>query len=141
MNPSPGPESFVAKFAEFWADPSPQRLPDLLHPDVVLEQPLAPRMVGIEAAQRQFQRFWDVLPDLRADVDRWCGNGELVFIEFRLHASLGGDRIEWPNVNRLQLRGDKAIERITYFDPLVVLPTLARHPSAWWRRWRSNPRR
>jgi SnoaL-like domain len=138
MKPSPRLEQFVTRFADFWADPSPQRLPDLLHSDVVLVQPLAPRMVGIEAAQSQFQRFWDVLPDLRADVDQWCGDGDLVFIEFRLHARIGKNRIEWPNVNRLLLRGDKAIERITYFDPLAILPTLARHPSAWCRWWRSG---
>jgi hypothetical protein len=61
-----------------------------------------------------------------------------VFIEFRLHASIGGDVIEWPNVNRLVLQHGKAIERVTYFDPLVVLPTLLRHPSVWWRWWRSQ---
>jgi ketosteroid isomerase-like protein len=132
------PEDFVSRFADFWAEPSPQRLPELLHPDVVLVQPLAPRMVGIQAAQTQFQRFWYVLPDLRAHVDHWCGDRDLVFIEFRLHARIGGNSIEWPNVNRLQLRDGKAIERITYFDPLAILPTLARHPSLWWRWWRSN---
>jgi hypothetical protein len=40
------PEEFVAKFADFWKNPSPQRLPELFHPDVVLVQPLAPRTVG-----------------------------------------------------------------------------------------------
>jgi hypothetical protein len=89
-------------------------------------------------ARAEFHRFWCCLPDLRGEVDRWCGDGDLVFIEFRLHASIGGDVIEWPNVNRLVLQHGKAIERVTYFDPLVVLPTLLRHPSVWWRWWRSQ---
>jgi SnoaL-like domain len=75
-------EEFVAKFADFWKTPSPQRLPELLHPDVVLVQPLAPRTVGIEAAQQQFQRFCSCLPGLSADVDHWCGDKDMVFIEF-----------------------------------------------------------
>jgi hypothetical protein len=131
-------EGFVTKFADFWANPSPQRLPELLHPEVVRVQPLAARTVGIEAAQAQFQRIWRCLPDLHADVDRWCGDGNLVFIEFRMHARIGRNLTDWPNVNRLQLHEGKAIESCTYFDPLAILPALLRNPSIWWRWWRSS---
>lgn len=141
VNTRSNPEEFVAKFADFWSNPSPQRLPELLHPGVVLLQPLAAPMVGIHAAQSEFERIWCCLPDLRGRVDRWCGDGDLVFIEFRLHARVGSTVIEWPNVNRLALRDGKAIERVTYFDPLAILPTLLRHPSIWWRWWRSGPMR
>jgi hypothetical protein len=41
-------------------------------------------------------------------------------------------------VNRLALHDGKAIERVTYFDPLAILPALLRHPSIWWRWWRSR---
>jgi ketosteroid isomerase-like protein len=137
MNTRSQPEQFVSTFADFWHHPSPQRLPDLLHSDVVLVQPLAPRTVGIKAAQAQFHRFLYSLPGLTADVDHWRGDDDLVFIEFRLHATIGRDALEWPNVNRLRLRDGKGIERITYFDPLAVLPTLLRHPSIAWRWHRS----
>lgn len=138
VNTTSEPEQFVTKFAEFWNQPSPRRLPELLHPDVVLVQPLAPRIVGIEAAQAQFHRFLSCLPGMRADVDNWSGEKDIVFIEFRLRADLGRDKLEWPNVNRLRLRDGKGIERVTYFDPLAVLPTLLRHPSIASRWWRSS---
>jgi hypothetical protein len=64
----------------------------------------------------------------------------MVFIEFRLCATIGADVLEWRNVNRLRLCDDKGIERITYFDPLAVLPTLLRHPSIAWRWHRSKMR-
>lgn len=101
-------------------------------------QPLAAPMIGIQAAQAEFRRIWRCLPDLRAQVDHWCGERDLVFIEFRLDARIGSTFIEWPNVNRLALCDGKAIERVTYFDPLAILPTLLRHPSIWWRWWRSR---
>ncbi|MGE2815199.1 nuclear transport factor 2 family protein [Mycobacterium heidelbergense] len=141
MNTHSDPEEFVARFADFWSNPSPQRLPELLHPDVVLLQPLAAPMVGIQAAQADFQRIWCCLPDLRAHVDRWCGAGDLLFIEFRLRARIASSVIEWPNVNRLLLLDGKAIERVTYFDPLAILPKLLRHPSIWWRWWRCRAAR
>jgi hypothetical protein len=131
-------EDFVARFAEFWLRPSPQRLPALLHPDVVLVQPLAAPMIGIAAAQADFRRIWSCLPDLRAHVDRWAGDSAALFIEFRLRAHVGADAIEWPVVNRLVLDDGLAIERVTYFDPLVVLPKLLRHPPVWWRWLRSQ---
>ncbi|OBG96300.1 hypothetical protein A5697_22180 [Mycobacterium sp. E3251] len=133
MNPRSDAEQFVTRFADFWRHPSPQRLPGLLHPDVVLVQPLAPRTVGLEAAQAQFHRLFCSLPDLTADVDHWSGDNDIVFIEFRLRASFGRDVLEWPSVNRLRLRDGKGVERITYFDPLAVLPILLRHPSIAWR--------
>jgi hypothetical protein len=37
VNTHSDPEQFVTKFADFWNSPSPQGLPELLHPDVVLE--------------------------------------------------------------------------------------------------------
>jgi hypothetical protein len=49
VNTRSDPEEFVTKFAGFWEDPSPQRLSELLHPNVVLVQPLAARMIGIQA--------------------------------------------------------------------------------------------
>lgn len=137
MNATSGPEQFVTAFTDFWDNPSSQRLPELLHPDVVLVQPLAPRTVGIEAAQAQFERFFSCLPGLRGDVDHWCGDNDVMFIEFRLCAKLRRDKFEWPNVNRLRLREGKGIERVTYFDSLAVLPILLRHPSIA-RRWQRS---
>ncbi|OBA92219.1 hypothetical protein A5662_21380 [Mycobacteriaceae bacterium 1482268.1] len=124
---------FVTKFTEFWRDPSPESLPELLHHDVVLQQPLAPRVTGIKEAQRQFGRFCSCLPGLHAEVDCWSGADDLVFIEFTLIARLGRETLAWPTVNRLILRDGKATERAAYFDPLVVLPALLRHPSVGWR--------
>jgi hypothetical protein len=125
--------AFVTKFADFWNAPSALRLPELLHPEVVLRQPLAPPAVGIKQAQKHFERFCRCLPDLHARVDHWSSNQDVVFIEFTLYACLGRDALEWPTVNRFILHNGKAIERVTYFDPLAVLPTLLRHPSTWWR--------
>lgn len=134
-------EQFVANFIDFWNDPSPQRIPEILHPDVVLTQPLAAPMRGIAAAQQEFRRIWRFLPDLRAQVDRWRGDADVVFIELRLRTHVRRDLIEWPNIDRFVLRDGKAIERMNYFDPLPLLPTILKHPSIWRRWWTSGAAR
>ncbi|MGK8490841.1 nuclear transport factor 2 family protein [Nocardia asiatica] len=67
-------EEFVANFINFWRDPSTDRIPEILHPDIVLTQPLAAPMRGIEAAREEFRKIWQLLPDLHAQVDRWRGD-------------------------------------------------------------------
>ncbi|MBH0781587.1 nuclear transport factor 2 family protein [Nocardia bovistercoris] len=135
------PADFVERFVDFWNSPSPERIYEILHPDVVLTQPLSPPMRGIAAAQEEFQRIWRWLPDLRAQVDRWRGDSDLLFIEFRLRAHAGNELIEWPNIDRIVLREGKAIVRTNYFDPLPLLHKVVRHPRLWWSWWRSGAAR
>lgn len=131
-------DRFALAFADFWKHPTPERMADILHPEVVLLQPLAAPMHGLAAAQDEFRRLWGWLPDLQAEVDRWRGEGDLLFIEFRLRARLGSEQIEWPVIDRFHLREGKAVERTTYFDPLPLLRKVLAHPSTWWGWWKSG---
>lgn len=131
-------EDFVRRFSEFWRDPDPDRLGELLCADVRLVQPLAPETRGLRAAQAGFRRLFAGLPDLRGTVDRWSGDDDCVFIEFRLHATIGARRVEWPAVDRFFLDRAKATERVSYFDGLPLLLRLLASPRAAWRWWRAG---
>lgn len=122
---------FVEGFADFWKAPVPERLQDLLHDDVVLRQPLSPTRRGLPAAQREFARLLSLLPDLHAEVDRSSQTGDVLFIEFRLIARIGNETVEWPATDRFLMRGDKAAERVSYFDSLPLVIKLLKHPSIW----------
>jgi ketosteroid isomerase-like protein len=127
--------AFVRRFADFWSSPDPDRLGAVLTSDVTLIQPMAPPTHGLAEAQEAFRRLFLLVPDLRGTVDRWSASGDVVFIEFRLHGTFGGRRIEWPAVDRFTLRGDLGRERVSYFDPTPLLPHLARRPLAALRWW------
>ena len=136
-----GAAEFVEGFRRFWSDPDPADLAALLTRDVRLVQPLSPVMHGIEEAQAEFRRLFRWLPDLRGEVDRWRGDGEEVFIEFRLRARIGGRTVEWPVVDRFSLASGRARERVSYFDPLPLVLRLARAPRGAFRWWRSGAAR
>ncbi|WP_371746909.1 nuclear transport factor 2 family protein [Mycolicibacterium sp. YH-1] len=80
MDTCPTGHALVTGFADFWDAPSPARLPELLHPDVVLHQPLAPPAVGIAQAHQPFERFCRCLPSrTRASITGaktgiWCSS-------------------------------------------------------------------
>jgi len=134
-------EDFVRRFSIFWANPSPETMGELLTPDVRLVQPLSAEMRGIQAVQAEFRKLFSWLPDLRASVDRWSSSADCVFIEFRLRATIGGRVLEWAAVDRFTLSGEKATERVSYFDGLpLVLHALGR-PTAVWDWWRSGAAR
>jgi len=51
----PDAAHFVERFADGWAGPHPERLLDLLHPDVRLVQPIFPPTVGRAASRLRQQ--------------------------------------------------------------------------------------
>ncbi len=126
------PAEFVEGFRRFWAAPSLEKLPALLSKDVLLNQPLAPPMRGLDEVRGEFRPIFEWLPDFRGEVDRWAANGNVILIELRLRATIGGKPFEWPLVDRFVLGDDGlATERVTYFDSLPLILAVATRPSTW----------
>lgn len=134
-------EEFVWRFADFWADPSAEKMSSILASDVVLIQPLSAPMHGLDAAQAEFRKLFFWFKDLRGTVDGWSVRGPALFIEFRLSATLGGRRVEWSAVDRFIMREGKATERVSYFDTLPLILQVLKTPSAWLGWWRSGAAR
>jgi len=137
MTPIPARESaidpaeLVRHFAAAWDAPQVDRFVELLAPDVVLLQPVTPRIAGREAARVEFARLLRWLPDLRGTVDHWGSDGAAILIAWRLRFTLGSAPFELRIVDRIVARDGLIAEREAYFDSLrFFLATLAR-PSAW----------
>lgn len=139
--PRPGrtPAEFVAAFAHYWSAPAPDGLDAVLRPDVVLTQPLAPPLRGLPAVKASFATLFAWIPDLHAEVDSWRGDGEALFIAFRLIGTVGGRHVSWPVVDHFVLdETGMARSRASYFDPLALLAATAMRPSGWPRLVRSG---
>jgi SnoaL-like domain len=129
----------VAAFAAGWLDPHPHAWDDLLAPDVQLEQPLLESGTGIELWQRGLAQVLELLPDLRARVLRWAADGDELFIEVELSATLGGRPYAYRAVDRLTLdAGGRVTHRRSFLDPGPLALTIARRPRAWLPWWRSG---
>src|SRR5438552_17453097 len=73
-----GADAFIAHFRDMLAD------------DIRLIQPQLGATVGRRAFEDQFVRpLFELLPDLHADVERWAVNGDEIFLEITLRATLG----------------------------------------------------
>lgn len=122
--------AFVQQFKSFWQNPRVDDLPNLLHDDVTLIQAILRPMQGIQAGQAGFQRLFNWIPDLHAELDHWTVKENHVFLELRLIGTLAGQTVEWPVVDYFILEGEKAIHRVSYFDTLPLVIRICKSPSA-----------
>jgi hypothetical protein len=135
--PSPQVAAWVSEFVEGWRAPSgPDALADhfarVVAPDVRLIQPQMPTVVGPRALRERFARpLFALVPDLRADVERWAGGEDFALIELTLSGTLGGRPVSWRVVDRVTIRDGVAVERESYLDPIPLLRAVLTRPRAW----------
>ena len=118
-------------FTRAWADPDVDRFVALLHPDVLLLQPVTKPIHGREAGRREFARLLAWLPDLRGTVDQASAAGDAVLIAWRLAFTLGRAPYVLRIVDRIVVADRLIREREAYYDSLGFMLSLLRRPSAW----------
>lgn len=102
----------------------------LLDPEVLLIAPTRPpQSRGRIAGRAAFERAFRAMPDLRGTVRGWSADGERLFVEMTFHATIGGRRVDWPNVDRFRFHSGSAVERVAHFDPGVVRRAFLRSPA------------
>jgi hypothetical protein len=130
---------FAARFATWWSDPDPERLGELLAPNVRLVQPIAPDTFTLADGIEAFRRLFGFLPDLRGEVHDSVEHGNLVFIHFTLSATYGGRPLSWDAVDRFLVGEDGlATERVSFFDSQPLALQMLIRPRGWLQLGRSG---
>lgn len=129
----------VAAFEEGWRTPHPQAWDDLLARDVVLEQPLLPDGSGLELWQESVRQLLVMLPDLTGRVVHWAADGDVLYLDVELSATLGGRPYRYRAIDRLTLDADgRVAHRRSFLDPGPLTAAIATRPRAWAPWWRSG---
>jgi ketosteroid isomerase-like protein len=99
---------------------------------VRLIQPQLPTVVGHRGFEERFVRpLFELIPDIRGEVERWAARGDTLYIELTMQGTLAGRPLRWRVCDRVTLRDGVAIERESYFDPGPLIAAIARTPRAW----------
>jgi ketosteroid isomerase-like protein len=129
-------DAVIEGFTAAWAHPDLERFMALLHPQVVLLQPVTKPIHGKDAARAEFARLLQWLPDMRGIVDRHAVDGDVALIVWRLVFGLGGRPYELRIVDRLVVADRLIREREAYYDSLGLMLALLGRPTSWAGYWR-----
>ena len=132
-------EKVVEQFRAGWDRPEPHAWDVFADDSMQFVQPMLRDVDGPAAWWGEASRTLALLPDLRADVIRWAGVEESLFIHLRFSATLAGRPLSWEAVDLLRLTPEAtAVFRGSFFDSLPVAGALIRRPRVWLRWWRSG---
>lgn len=124
-------DPFVARFDAAWSSRDPEVLGALLHPDVVLEQPMSPVLRGRAAAVASLGGVLDMMPDLQITVHDWMKRGDEFFVVFSFSGTVGVRGLQWTIVDRIVLEDGLIRSRVAYFDPGPLVRALLSQPWLW----------
>jgi ketosteroid isomerase-like protein len=122
---------FAERFADAWRTPDLAKHEALWSDDIVLVQPMMGTLRGKQACRDAFQRLFNVVPDLHADVHRVGRGKKEVFIEFTLSGTYGGKPIAWDAVDRNTFTDGLIAERVSFFDSAPLVVKLVGRPGGW----------
>jgi ketosteroid isomerase-like protein len=128
-------QSVIERFTQAWARPQLEHFMELLHPEVLLLQPVTRPIRGREAARTEFARLLQWLPDLRGTVDQSAVRGPLALIAWRLAFTLGRQPYELRIVDRIVVSDGLIREREAYYDSLRLMIAVIRRPRSWPGYW------
>lgn len=132
-------ERVLAAFAKGWDKPEPRAWDGLMAENIELHQPLTQPGTTRRTWHDEAQRIVTLLPDIRGDVVSWAGHEDIMFIELRLSATLGGKPLAFRAVDKLWLTPTGTIlRRDSFFDSGPLIQAVLSRPSAWMPWWRSG---
>ncbi len=132
-------EKVVDLFRAGWDAPQPHGWDSFFTDTTEFVQPMLRDGIGPAVWWEEVVRVQKLLPDLRADVMRWSGSGEDLFIHIRFNATLAGKPLTWDAVDWLIVNPDARVEfRESFFDSVPIALTLLRRPRCWLAWWRSG---
>ena len=111
-------EKFLERFQERWGSPEP--FAALYHPEAVIRSPVFSQPARGSDVADAVARTRSLLPDIRLDVRDWVARGDVLFIEWKIAATFGGEPIGWAGMSRFTLRDGRAIEELVCFDTLPL---------------------
>jgi hypothetical protein len=135
--PSEAAATWVAMFAEGWANPVDadsfcDHFDPWLDDQVRMIQPSIRPLVGKRAFREEFARpLFELVPDLHGTVEGWSASGNVAYIELRLEGTVGRRAFTMHTCDRIRLREGRAVERFAYLDATPLIKAVLASPRSW----------
>ena len=112
---------FYRRFQSFWANPSGERVPELIAPDASIHFTGAGNMTGAVYAGVMGEMLKS-MEELTVTPMDCAGNGDRLYIAWETSAKIHGETRVYRGVDRFRIRDGMAIEEHVIFDSAVLTP-------------------
>lgn len=116
---SPEHQDFYERFQSFWANPSGERVAELIRPDAQIHFSGQGSFTGAEYIE-VMAGILGSMNELTVTPIDCAGDGERLYIYWNSSANFDGERREWLGVDRFRIADGMAIEEHIIFDPSVL---------------------
>jgi SnoaL-like protein len=114
-------ERFMQRYMEVWPNFDADRLEEVVDPEATIHHSgMASPIRGAEEPD-YVRAIKALMPDIKLEVVNWAAKGDVVFIEYEMHATLAGRALNWTGIGRFKLRGEQLIDAIGRWDNLDLL--------------------
>ena len=114
-------ERFMQRYMEVWPSFDADRLEEAINPEATIHHSgMATPIRGIDEPD-YVRGIKSLMPDISLEVANWAASGDVVFVEYRMSATLAGRSLNWTGIGRFRLRGEQAIDAIGRWDNLELL--------------------
>ncbi len=110
---------FFERFKSFWANPTGERVAEIIAPDATIHFSGQGTFSGAEYVG-VMQGLLDAMPGLEVTPLDCAGNGDLLYIHWRTSVMIEGEQFEYVGVDRFHLADGMAIEEHVIFDSAVL---------------------
>ncbi|EAQ29410.1 hypothetical protein NAP1_01520 [Erythrobacter sp. NAP1] len=110
---------FYRRFQSFWADPSGERVAEIIGPDAVIHFSGQGTFTG-EEYKAVMQGLLDQMEGLEVTPLDCAGNGDQLYIHWRTSVPIDGKRVEYVGFDRFTVRDGMAVEEYVIFDTAVL---------------------
>lgn len=110
---------FYERFQSFWADPSGDRVPELIAPDATIFFTGAGTFSGREYVDAMSEMLSSMVDMTVTPLD-CASHGDRLYIAWETSALVNGERRTWLGVDRFRIKDGMAIEEEVIFDSAVL---------------------
>lgn len=112
---SPEKQDFLERFKSFWAEPSGERVLEVIAPEAKVHFSGVGTFSGTDYVGVMGATLSNV-QNIELEVSDYAESGELLFIFWKASGQIGGKDVRWHGVDRFHLREGMAIEEHVVFD-------------------------
>ncbi len=120
-------DRFIQVYEEIWPSFDADRLEkfEMVHPEARIDHSGMERPIRGDEEPDYVRAIKATMPDIALETRSWAAREDVVFVEYAMTATVGGEQIDWDGIGRFKLLDGRVIDAIGRWDPAPIRAAVA----------------